>query len=391
MRRPEARSPLAALLVGIMLVGAALPAAGQPPAADAAELAALERALADGLHRKDRAALEELLAPGFVLRGNPDVNRPTWLDNAIRYCWGDRSDIANLQVRPSGETAVVTLALTFYTNPLTCEPQTNASLITDVWTRIDARWRLLVRHSAPLAPEGVDVIQQQFGKVPEPPPALEATAELSFVSTGGNSDTRTLGTGGALALRRLAWTTAATAAFVSAETDGVSSARSLVVDLRESYRFSPRAELYGRGGYRRDLFAGIESRVTVDGGIAFVLLGAAPHELRVDTGVGAVHEDRLEEPISRFAAATVAGDYKWTISARSMLTDKATFTASLEDAADWRLSNGLALTVDLNRMFALKLSHTANYLNQPVAGFRKLDTVTSVALVTTFSRPARVN
>lgn len=383
---PLLRSFTAILLAALFVASSLRPATAQEPATDAAPFDTLERTLADALHRKDRAALESLLAPEFVLRGNPDVSRTTWLDNAIKYCWGERSDIAKLRAIPSDQMAVVTFELTFYTNPQTCEPQTNGSLITDIWMQRDGRWQLAVRHSAPLTPDGADPIQQQFAALPEPPPVLEGNAELSFVSTGGNSETHTLGSAGAITWRADRWTTTGTVAFVSAEAEGVTSARSLAGDVRESYRFSPRIELYAHGGYRRDLFAGIESRVALDGGVAFAVLTTAPHELRVDLGAGFVNEDRLEQPIDRFAASTAVGDYKWTISEHSTLTDTIALTASLEDAADWRASNGLALTVELNRMFALKLSHKANYLNRPVEGFRKLDTVTSIAFVATFAR-----
>jgi putative salt-induced outer membrane protein len=375
-----------ATFVTTLLVSAVVPVVAQ--SADAPEFVALERTLADAIHEKDLTTLERLLAPGFVMRGNPDVSRETWVENALKYCWGDRSDITDLADRPSTGMAVVTFVLTFYTNPVTCEDQTNASLITDIWALRDGNWQLLVRHSAPLADAGADVIAQQFATIPEPPALLEGQGELSFVSTGGNSETQTLGTSGSLIWRPGKWTTSVKAAFVDAETDGIRSARSLTAELRESRQLSPRMELYGHGSYRRDLFAGIENRYTVDGGVAFLLLDEAPHSLKIDVGAGYVYEDRLTEPVSRFAAATAGADYQWTINDRSVLSDTFGFTANLQEGDDWRYSNLLSLTVELNRTFALKLSHTANYLNQPVAGFEKLDTITSFSLVTTFKRRA---
>jgi putative salt-induced outer membrane protein len=363
------------------------PASGQTPSSNP-DFTALEQRLIEVVQQNDRSAMEKMLSPEFVLRANPDVDRQTWIDNALKYCWGDRADITDLEVRPSGRMAVVTFVLTFYTNPVTCESQTNGSLITDVWTAADGGWLLLVRHAAPLT-AGADVIQQQFAKLPEPPPLVEGTGELSFVSTGGNSETQTLGTRGSLIWRPGAWTTELKAGFVNATTDGVRSARSLNAEVRESRRLTPRTELYGHGGYRRDLFAGIENRFSVDGGLAFLVLEPEPQSLKLDAGVGYVHEDRLDEPASRFAAATAGADYRWTINDRSALSDTFGFTANLEDGNDWRYSNVLALTVELNSTFALKLSHAANFLNEPVDGFEKLDTITSVALVTTFERKAR--
>jgi hypothetical protein len=47
------------------------------------EIRAAEEQLAAALIAKDAAAFERLLAPEFVLRGAPDVERATWIANAL--------------------------------------------------------------------------------------------------------------------------------------------------------------------------------------------------------------------------------------------------------------------------------------------------------------------
>ena len=56
----------------------------------------------------------------------------------------------------------------------------------------------------------------------------------------------------------------------------------------------------------------------------------------------------------------------------------------MRNASDWRLSNDLALTAGLSRIFSLKFSQTLTYLNEPVPGAQKRNIITSAALVANF-------
>jgi hypothetical protein len=109
------------------------PAAAQLPDED---LRQAEDALARALVAGDAVAFDTLLAPEFVLRGAPDVPRATWMANALSLCWGDRHEIDDFAVpSANGEVAVVSLVLTTFRDPQTCEPAIIRSLLTDLWRR----------------------------------------------------------------------------------------------------------------------------------------------------------------------------------------------------------------------------------------------------------------
>ncbi len=226
-----------------------------------------------------------------------------------------------------------------------------------------------------------------------PPPRWERKAELSLVSTGGNTDTQTLGLGASVIFRPGKWTTEAKTAFVQSETDDIQTAKSLTADARESYALSTRVELFGRYGYLADEFAGIDSRNTIDGGVGYKALLGPVHTLRFDTGLGYTHENRLVGEDQSFALANFGAAYKWQISKTADITDSAIFTASFDDGnptshessgTAWRFANGFALTALLSQVFSLKLSHDVKVNNSPVTGFEKTDRLTSVALVAKF-------
>jgi putative salt-induced outer membrane protein YdiY len=350
----------------------------QPPEA---ELRAAEEQLAAALTSKDAAAFERLLAPDFVLRAAPDVTRAAWITNALGLCWGPKYEISDFSVRTaSSDSALVTLILTTFEDPVTCAPAIVRSLLTDVWLRTPDGWRLALRHSGPA---GADVAQQSV-KTDPPPPRWERTAELSLVATGGNTDTQTLGAGGSFVFRPGEWITRGRAAYVRSATDDEDTAESLVLDLRQSRTISPRADVFGRAAYLRDRFAGISHRTTIDAGFGWLVVDEAPHSLKVDAGAGATHEDRLAGGNETFGIGTLGALYRWRFSESSELTDQFLFTADLGDAPNWRTQNALALTVAMTRVLSVKVSYDLKRINRPVPGFQPTDTMLTAALVAKF-------
>lgn len=227
----------AALAVSMLLAfapnTAASPAVG--PAARSAEIHAKELALAGAMHAKDRQRLEELLAPDYILRSAPDIDRETWIRNAITLCWGDRSTIDGFHARQQGGVVIASFELTFYIDPSTCRQAVMRSLITDVWTEYPDGWRLQIRHSGPAPAAGAGVAGQ-YGIAPLPPPAWDVSGELSLVATAGNTSTRTAGLGGSLIHRTDGTSTRATLAIITSEADNVTQARSITMQVRQGFR-----------------------------------------------------------------------------------------------------------------------------------------------------------
>jgi hypothetical protein len=114
----------------------------------------LESSLVDALHAQDRQHLQSLLAADYVARGTPDIDRETWLQNAVRLCWGDRSDLDHFRARRHDGVVIASFELTFYVDPRTCRAGVLRSLVTEVWVREAEGWKLKVRHAAAPASPG---------------------------------------------------------------------------------------------------------------------------------------------------------------------------------------------------------------------------------------------
>lgn len=345
------------------------------------ELRAMEHSLASALVAKDEQAFARLLAADFLLRGTPDIDRSTWIANALKLCWGDRFEISDFQVaRATADSAVVTLVMTTNRDPETCEPATVRSLLTDVWRREEGTWRLTLRHSGP-AGAGVEA---QFAKVAPPPPLVEGSAELSMVSAAGNTEMSSLGLGGTLTWRPKPWTTDARVAFIRSETFDVETARAFVASVRQARSIATTLDVFGRFEYLIDEFAGIDNRMTLDAGLGYTPVDNALHRLRVDAGIGYAHESRLIGPDLDGALANLAGAYRWQFRKAATLDNLSLFTLSLDRGEDWRFRNSLAVSTAMTRVFSLKVAHDVKYVNAPVFGFEKTDRLLSAAVVAKF-------
>lgn len=340
-------------------------------------LRAAEEQLAAALVAKDAGTLERLLAPGFVMRGAPDITRGEWIANALKLCWGERADISDFRVvDATADPALVTFVLTTGRDPVSCERATVRSLITDVWERRDGAWQLVLRHSGPAGG-----VAAQFAAEAAPPPLLEGSAELSLVDTGGNADTQTVGSGGSLIWRPGVWTTDARVSFVRSMAGGVETAKTFTAGVRQSRALSPRLDVFARAEHLANEFAGIDNRVSLDAGLGYRWLEGPAHTLRTDAGAGYSRETRLSGDDLSFALATAGAAYQWTVTSALTLADTTLFTASLQDGEDWRFRNMFSITSSLARRLSIKVSHEINVANAPAPGFGRTDTVLSAALV----------
>jgi putative salt-induced outer membrane protein len=350
------------------------------PAPDA-EVRAAEERLGSALAARDAGAVQQLLAEDFVQRAAPDMARAAWIERALKLCWGDQVSIGDFRVvRLSPDGAVVTLVLTTSRDPVTCAPATMRTLLTDLWRREQDGWKLALRHAGPPGPS----LDAQFEKVAAPPPPFEGTAELSLVSTGGNSDTESLGAGASMIWRPGKWTTHGQVSFIRSEASDVETARSLVASVRQGRAITPRLDLFGRFEYLVNEFAGIENRLTVDGGVGYKAVDDAVHFLRLDAGIGYSHEARLAADDLDTALTNLGGLYRWRFHPSATAENAALFTASFDRGADWRFRNAAAVTAAMTRLLSLKVSHEFKYVNDPVPGFEKTDRILSAAVVVGF-------
>jgi len=219
---------------------------------------------------------------------------------------------------------------------------------------------------------------------PPPPPLYSGKAEVSFVSTSGNTSTQTLGAALEGEYKPSPWAYKAAFAFVRAESDGEVKARSLAASLRAGRKIADPIEVFAEARYLKNTFAGVDNRYAADAGIAWTFLKMPQHTLKAEVAGGYTKEDRTTGDNLSFATARVGLGYKWAISKTAEFTDDCSFIEDLSDTSDWRTQSVSALSAAVSTLFSLKASYTFAYVRKPPAGFGRTDTITAFALVAKF-------
>jgi putative salt-induced outer membrane protein YdiY len=220
----------------------------------------------------------------------------------------------------------------------------------------------------------------------EPPPRIEAAAHFTFLATSGNASTSSLGVGGEVTWRPDPWEHSAKAAFAQNETDDELQARSLGAFYRVARRINERLSAYSRYDFLRDVFAGVEQRHIIEGGVSYMAVAQPRQRLRLDAGLGYLYERGPDEHFDS-ATLTLAAEYRAKISETSEFVYEPRFLITLADADAWKYDQGLTLTAQLTSILALKLSHIIRYSARPPEGFETTDTIAGVSLVARFRRP----
>ncbi len=227
---------------------------------------------------------------------------------------------------------------------------------------------------------------QQPGAPSDAPPRVEGTAQFAFLSTRGNAETQSLGGGGSLIWRPDPWTYSTRLIFAQTESEDELTARSVAGGFRAARAFNSRMSIFAQYDYLRDVFAGVDRRHVAEGGLSWLTFETGLHRLRVDAGVGYLNEQRPDDTFNS-ATLSLAAEYRLAVSANSEFTYDPRFLQPLAEADTSRFEHTAALTVALNTLLSLKLSHILRYSAEPPIGFEKTDSITAVSLVAKVLRP----
>jgi putative salt-induced outer membrane protein YdiY len=219
---------------------------------------------------------------------------------------------------------------------------------------------------------------------PPPPKPREAKAEFALVTTSGNAASQSIGAAGEVTVRPPEWVIEAKAAFVRNEARDVLNAKSFAARGRVARVLTPKLQVFGQHAYLRDLFAGVEHRNFTDGGLSFLLAETARQTLFADASIGYLNEQRTAVDTLSTATAGPGARYKLKLSETSDIIEDLLFSFDLSSEGTWRYANGVALTAKVAAPLSLKLSNVIRYVDEPVPGFEKTDTITSAALVLSF-------
>jgi putative salt-induced outer membrane protein len=217
-----------------------------------------------------------------------------------------------------------------------------------------------------------------------PPPLWSGSAEVSFLSTSGNTSTSSFGGAVEVDYKPAPWAVIFKANYLHAETDHVTTAEQFASSLKGLRDLTPRLDVYVAGGYLRNRFSGIDALYTGEGGAGYKIVKGDVHTLRVELGFGYTHKEQALGGNLDYAILHSGLGYAWKFSRTAAFTEDASYNLDLSDSSNWFFVNKAAIAAALTSTFSLKASWTLLYSNEPVPTFKKTDTTTAVALVAKF-------
>lgn len=211
-------------------------------------------------------------------------------------------------------------------------------------------------------------------------------AELSYVETGGNSETTSLSFKNALQVKfSEAITGAWKAGALAATNAGVRTAESYYTELRGDYLFTERLYAYLNAGWAKDSFAGLDSRLYAGPGVGYKILPGPIHLLVVETGLNYVNEEYTDDSEEDFIAGRLFGKYEFAFNDTNKFSQSLEYLANFSESQDYNIISETAITSALSSNYSLKVGYTVKYDHLPVpATLDDTDTILAAALVANF-------
>lgn len=216
---------------------------------------------------------------------------------------------------------------------------------------------------------------------PPPPPPWASEAGLSYVQTGGNTDTQTVGLAAQL-VHTGRWSAEASGSLLRTESADTVTAKKWTGLLRGTRLVRPRLRVLAQASFVRDLFSGIEREVAFDGGVEVELLDGPRHTLASRLSVAGTNEHRIAPAGDRaFVGLRAGGTYRLAIGDGSELVAEASYLRGLDEPSASRARTTVSATSSLGRLLALKVAHKLVWLQSPVPGKKATDTELVASIV----------
>ena len=220
---------------------------------------------------------------------------------------------------------------------------------------------------------------------------------LSAGATSGNTDTSDVGLTFDVDHITGKWDYGFQGQFDYGEQDGLESRNRAFLGTNIDYTISDRVFSFARASYEVDQFTGFDSRSFVGGGLGYRFLGLDPVTWVVRGGPGVkvdeikrvVTTDDLGAPLI-LPAETVTSvgfvgksKFAWALNDKVELSNNTDILYAEEST---QITNGLALTAQINGSLSARFGFDTRYDTNPPDGYETTDTATKIGVVYKFGK-----
>ena len=227
----------------------------------------------------------------------------------------------------------------------------------------------------------------------EEPPGWKGNLELSYLNTGGNTNSQSFFGGGKLARVFVRSTLSAEGKALYSESDGVTSDKSWWGRLKYEWRVNERAFTYASQEAQRDVLKGIEVRYITQLGLGYYVIKTSADLLKAEAGLGYVRENPIaHDPDPPFAelddfgypSGRAFGEYTHSFTEKTRFTQTAEYIPNFRERKDYIFREESSFVAQVIGSLGLKVSYFVEYDNQPLPGFFKTDRVFKASLLYEF-------
>lgn len=227
-------------------------------------------------------------------------------------------------------------------------------------------------------PEGTDspAILAAKAELEKSKPKWSATVEGGIISTEGNSDTLT---GRARAELRRKSADDLLKYYLSVDYGEIDDRRNkneYIAGTRYENNITAKWYWYIRGELEHDEFEGLDLRATAAGGVGYAWLKEEKTDLKTSVGGGYRHQAYDDGRNTDDAILDLGLEYRRDFTPYLRFTHATTYSPSLEDFAEYRVTLDTAVAIPLgpkNDVWKLKLGFKKDYNSDPQPGFDRLD------------------
>lgn len=216
------------------------------------------------------------------------------------------------------------------------------------------------------------------------------STELSFVNTSGNTEVTTFAAKDKLTYKfspKIETTLRLSALY--GKSDGVKNSENYSAKLKGTYLISERFYTGVVAGWSKDIFAGIDSKISIGPAFGYKILTGPKHTLDFEAGAEYVDEKYFLQPgdttsakSSNYFNGRALAEYKFLFSEKSNLSQSLEFNYDFENSDNYDMTSATAITTALSDMLSLKASYNIIFVNTPVPStLKKTDTTLSVSLI----------
>lgn len=216
---------------------------------------------------------------------------------------------------------------------------------------------------------------------PPPPPLWDVQVGASFVGTGGNTETSSLGADFSAHHRGEVWQIESTATAVRASSEGLKTAERYLGGVRAQRSLTRVVKFTTGERAERDRLAGIDFRNILDAGLGWALVRDPWWTLDGTTSLAWNHEtrivgDNLDDPIGLLQLLS-----RIPFGAAGDTTQRFTYYPDFRMTSAYRSEAEVTAQAAMNAHLALKLGYLLRYSHDPVPGFKKTDHTATASVV----------